>query len=68
MTIYSKDEKLSEFFERLLKNQPLTYAINNTTIGIKKRDSGNEKSLTLFSEVPPVTGVVRGLDGKPLQE
>ncbi len=55
------------FLNKVFANQKLDYAIENTTIIIRKKSSGVYFSpLTPLLTTPPVTGVVRGPDGQPL--
>ncbi len=48
------------------KDQPLTYTIVDKAIIIKQKPLAANSISSLWSEAPPVTGVVRGPDGRPL--
>ncbi len=67
VTVSVKNKPLVDFLNIILVNQPLDFSIDSKTITISRKFSALEvKGISLFEEVPPVTGVVRGPDGNPL--
>ncbi len=68
VTVNAVNPPLEEFIKEVLKNQEFSYTIKNTTISIKEKRTIEKKKLvvSLFEEVPPVIGFVRGSDGKPI--
>jgi TonB-dependent starch-binding outer membrane protein SusC len=61
---------LVNFMDQVLKGQPFSYSIQNTTVSIKlKAKAANKQlstSLTPSLSSPPITGIVRGPDGQPI--
>lgn len=70
VTIQATHQPLAEFLAAVLEGQPLEYVIEKNTIFIRKKISpvvaGTSPQLSLKSDPPPVTGIVKGPDGQPL--
>ncbi len=50
----------------MFQDQPLDFSIEDNTIFIKKKQVASKLSPHLNLDAPPITGTVRGPDGKPL--
>jgi len=71
VTVRVKNMPLNEFLDRVFKSQTLDFYIENQTIFIRKKPLAQPASVQKIEEkkevlLPPVTGVVTDVDGKPL--
>jgi TonB-dependent starch-binding outer membrane protein SusC len=64
VTISAKEMPLENFLDNVLINQQLDYEFNDRTVIIKKKNV-NQRLADTKSD-PPVTGIVRGPDGRPI--
>lgn len=62
VTVRSQNLPLEAFLQQVLKDQPLTYFVKKTTIFIRQKEEAPKKE----TMSPPVTGIVRSVDGAPL--
>jgi TonB-dependent starch-binding outer membrane protein SusC len=71
ITVDASNMPIADFLSLILKNQPLSYSIQNTSITIEPK---NEKAAESFKPLaispsltaPPITGIVRGPNGQPI--
>ncbi|HRE50539.1 MAG TPA: carboxypeptidase-like regulatory domain-containing protein, partial [Flavitalea sp.] len=71
VTVNARNMPLTAFLEAALKDQRIDYLIENQTIFIRKKTSPgfnvNTNGKPDENPLPPVTGVVYGADGMPLE-
>jgi TonB-dependent starch-binding outer membrane protein SusC len=69
VTIEANNLPLNDFLAQVFNNQPLIYAIHNTSITVESKaldvDLNSTPAFPSFV-APPVTGIVRGPDGQPI--
>lgn len=58
---------LEEFLKTLLEGQPVKFVVKSKSISISRKDALNREEVPkLILDVPPVSGIIRDADGKPL--
>jgi TonB-dependent starch-binding outer membrane protein SusC len=62
ITVLAVDVSLNAFLEQIFKGQPINYVIKDSNIIV----SSGKATLPKLLGPPPVTGIIRGPDGKPL--
>ncbi|MES1249824.1 MAG: STN domain-containing protein, partial [Chitinophaga rupis] len=67
VSITARNEPLTAFLSRLLQDQPLSFVIENKTISIQRSVMPPSPPVRETAQAPPpITGIVRGPDGRPL--
>jgi TonB-linked SusC/RagA family outer membrane protein len=66
VTIDVKDASIEEALSSCFKNQPLTYALVDNTIIVKRKEVAEVASVNSSSETNPINGKVTGSNGEPV--
>jgi TonB-dependent starch-binding outer membrane protein SusC len=65
VTVELNNADLRHSLELILKDQPLTFEMEEKTVLITGKKN-TKKTIPELNHAPPVTGIVRGLDGQPM--